>query len=97
MSAWIPPQPKAMFGSSKQSSSCNVCLDLVVERDDGAIIGFEVKAGQRVPSQSFAPLRKLRSAAGDAFVAGIVLCTGTRSDNLEDRLYVMPIDRLWRA
>jgi hypothetical protein len=36
----------------------------------------------------------LAAAVGDAFTAGIVLDTGTRSYRLEDRMYVMPIDRL---
>lgn len=70
-------------------------VDFIVEQDDGAVAAFEVKATGRVPSQDFGPLRKLRGALGDAFVAGAVLYTGPRSYKLEDRLYVMPIDRLW--
>ena len=70
-------------------------VDLVIERDDGAILAFEVKASGRVSGHDFKPLRKLRTATGDAFLAGIALYTGPRSYNLEDRLYVMPIDRLW--
>lgn len=72
-------------------------VDLVLERDDGAVIAFEVKAAGRVPGDDFRALRKLRSAVGDAFVAGAVLYLGTRSYNFEDRLYAMPIDRLWTA
>lgn len=70
-------------------------VDLVIERDDGAIIGFEVKAASRVPGDDFRPLRKLRALTGDSFHAGVALYTGTRSYNFEDRLHVMPIDRLW--
>jgi len=70
-------------------------VDLVLERDDGAILAFEVKAAGRVPGDDFRALRKLRSAVGDAFVAGVALYLGGRSYNLEDRLYTMPIDRLW--
>lgn len=70
-------------------------VDLVVERDDGAILAFEVKASGRVPGDDLRPLRKLRTATGQAFLAGIALYTGSRSYNVEDRLYVMPIDRLW--
>lgn len=70
-------------------------VDLVIERDDGAIFGFEVKAGARVPGSDFAPLRKLRERVGDAFAAGVVLYLGERSYNFEDRLFVMPVDRLW--
>ena len=70
-------------------------VDFIIERDDGAIVAFEVKATGRVPAPEFRPLRKLRSALGEAFQAGIVLYTGTHSYKLDDRLYAMPIDRLW--
>lgn len=70
-------------------------VDFVLERDDGAAIAFEVKAAGRVPGDDFKPLRKLARAFGDSFIAGVVLYTGERSYRFEDRLYVMPIDRLW--
>lgn len=70
-------------------------VDFVLERDEGAIFAFEVKASGRVPADDLKPLRKLRTATGDAFVAGIALYTGSRSHNVEDRLYFMPVDRLW--
>lgn len=70
-------------------------VDLVIERDDGAVVAFEVKAGGRVTSAQQAPLRRLRDAVGDAFVAGVTLYTGPRSYSGQDRLYVVPIDRLW--
>ena len=70
-------------------------VDLVLERDDGSILAFEVKAAARAVDRDFKPLRKLASAVGSAFVAGVVLYTGQRSYNLEDNLFVMPIDRLW--
>jgi predicted AAA+ superfamily ATPase len=70
-------------------------VDLVIERDDGAILAFEIKAGSRVPGESFGPLRKLRDAAGPRYLGGIALCTGRRTYTVDDRLHVMPIDRLW--
>lgn len=70
-------------------------VDMVIERDDGAIIAFKVKAAGRVPGDDFAALRRLRAATEDTFLAGIVLHTGTRSYTFEDRLHAMPIDRLW--
>ncbi|WP_256788945.1 ATP-binding protein [Frankia sp. AvcI1] len=70
-------------------------VDLVVERDDGSIVAFEVKAAGRVPGDDLAPLRKLRDAAGDAFVAGVALYLGARSYTFEDRLHVMPVDTIW--
>ena len=70
-------------------------VDLVVERDDGRIVAFEVKAGSRVPGEALKPLRKLRDAIGSRFIAGVALCTGERAYTFEDRIHVMPIDRLW--
>jgi predicted AAA+ superfamily ATPase len=70
-------------------------VDLVVERDDGAMVAFEVKAAGRVPGDDLAPLRRLRDAAGSAFVAGVALYLGARSYTYEDRLHVMPVDAIW--
>lgn len=70
-------------------------VDLVIERDDGAIIAFEVKSGSRVQRNDFNPMQKLRNAVGDAFVAGVALYLGGRAYSFEDRLHVMPVDRLW--
>lgn len=70
-------------------------VDLVVERDDGAIIGIQVKAGSRVQSGDLTGLRILKRELGDRFAAGAVLCTGPRAYTVEDRIHVLPADRLW--
>lgn len=70
-------------------------VDLVVERDDGAVVAFEIKAAGRVPGDDLRGLRKLRDAVGEAFIAGVALYTGERGYTFEDRLHVLPIDRLW--
>jgi predicted AAA+ superfamily ATPase len=70
-------------------------VDLVVEREDGALVAFEVKSGSRVPGDAFKGLRKLRDATAEAFVAGVVLYLGQCSYTYEDRLHVMPVDSLW--
>ena len=72
-------------------------IDLVVERFDGAVVAFEIKAAQRLKDGDLAGLRAVRDKVGDAFRAGVVLHTGYRSANPEDRLYTMPIDHLWTA
>jgi predicted AAA+ superfamily ATPase len=70
-------------------------VDLILERDDGCIVAFEVKSGSRISSNDLSGLRKLYAALGDKFVGGIVLNTGERSYMPEDRIHVFPIDRLW--
>ena len=70
-------------------------VDLVVEYDDGRVVAFEVKASERASGKEFRGLAQLRDLLGERFVGGIMLTTGTRSYTYEDRLHVMPIDRLW--
>ncbi len=70
-------------------------VDIVLERDDGHVVAFEVKAGSRVLGGELRGLRKLRVALGDQFIGGAVLYTGERSYTHEDRIHVVPIDRLW--
>lgn len=71
-------------------------VDYVIEFDDGRVLVFEVKSNERVAGKEFAGMRKMRDSLGDRFIAGVALSAGTRSFNYEDRLYVMPVDRLWR-
>jgi len=67
----------------------------IIEFDDGAVLAFEVKANERISGADFNGLRKLREALGDRLIAGVALNTGVRSYTFEDRLHVMPLDRLW--
>lgn len=71
-------------------------VDVVIELDDGRVLAIEVKANQRISAVDSNGLRKLRDALGNRFVAGIAFSTGSRSYTAEDRIHVLPIDRLWR-
>jgi len=70
-------------------------VDLVIEYDDGRVVAFEVKASERASKKEFRGLAQLRDLLGERFIGGIMLTTGSRSYTYEDRLHVMPIDRLW--
>lgn len=72
-------------------------VDVILELGDGRILGFEVKAAERIGGPDFRGLGKLRDAMGDMFAAGVVFNLGTRSYTYEDRLHVLPVDRLWLA
>jgi predicted AAA+ superfamily ATPase len=89
--SWMgsPPQP----GHWRTHDGDEV--DLVLERDDGAIVGVEVKVGERVSAAQFSSLRKLREAFGDRFLGGVVLHLGSRAYSQDDRLHAIPVDRLW--
>lgn len=71
-------------------------VDLVLEFDDGRVLAFEVKAGERVSGKDFTGLRKLRDRLGARFIGGVALSLGSRSYTYEEGLHVMPVDRLWR-
>ncbi|NQW73405.1 MAG: DUF4143 domain-containing protein [Actinobacteria bacterium] len=90
--SWLPEAP--ILGYWRTGDDHEV--DFVIEAHDGRVLAFEVKANERVPGSDLKGLRKLREALGDNFVAGVALSTGARSYTYEDRLHVMPIDRLWR-
>jgi len=72
-------------------------VDVVAEFDDGQVVAFEVKANQRATSSDVSGLQQLRDTLGPRFRAGVVLTTGQRTYTYEDRIHVMPLDRLWRA
>jgi len=70
-------------------------VDYVIEFDDGRVLAFEIKANERVTGPDLKGLRTLRDALGDRFIAGVALSTGLRSFTYEDRIHIMPVDRLW--
>ena len=73
----------------------NVEVDLVCEADDGRIAGVEVKATSRVEDRELNGLRSLRDKLGQDFMGGVVLYLGDRAYTREDRIHVLPMDRVW--
>ena len=71
-------------------------VDLVLEAATGQIVGLEIKAGATVEPRSARHLAWLRDEVGQDFVRGYVLHTGTMTYSLGDRLWAMPIARLWQ-
>lgn len=70
-------------------------VDIVLERDDGAIVGIEVKASATVKSSDFAGLRTLAEACGDRFAFGVVLYDSADFVPFSDRLAAAPLSCLW--
>jgi uncharacterized protein len=70
-------------------------VDLVIETTSGSVAAIEVKASGTVADHDFAGLRLLRDKLGSAFIGGAVVNLGQRSYTYEDRLHVLPMDRLW--
>ncbi len=70
-------------------------VDIVLERDDGLVVGVEVKAAATVKSSDFAGLRTLAEACKERFAYGIVLYDGTDVVPFGDRLAAVPLSCLW--
>lgn len=70
-------------------------VDVLVERSDGSVFGFEVKSATSANARDAGGLRFLRDRLNDRFVAGIVLHTGPLTAHLGDRLWALPIAGLW--
>lgn len=70
-------------------------VDLVLERDDGVVIAFEIKAGVRVEAADLAGIRALRARIGANLGAAVVLYTGHLAYTHEDGTTVLPLDTLW--
>jgi hypothetical protein len=71
--------------------------DIVLEREDGAVVCIEVKSGATASSGDFRSLRYRRDGLEDRFSAGIVLHGGGQTLPLGDRLAAVPISALWSA
>lgn len=69
-------------------------VDVVLEQG-GRIAGIEIKAAATVTAADFRGLRRLKDAAGDRFVAGVLLYDGESLAPFGDDLAAVPLSLLW--
>ena len=76
-------------------------VDIVLERTDGSVVAVEAKASASPAPSQLRDVAWLRDRSDQTepgtFAAGVLLHTGTHALKLGDRLYVLPIDRLWTS
>lgn len=73
-------------------------VDVVLERDDGQVVGIEAKAKDTVTAEDFRGLATLRDLLGDQFSLGVVFHTGRQGGiSFGDRLVSLPIAALWET
>lgn len=70
-------------------------VDIVLENRAGKLIAIEIKAGATVRQGGLRGLNRLRTLAGDRFVAGLVLCTARQTTPLGRQMWAVPIEALW--
>ena len=70
-------------------------VDLVIEDQQGRVIGIEVKASATVRGADLRGLRQLQDAVGSKFVQGLLLHDHDRITPFDARLHAGPVSLLW--
>ncbi len=70
-------------------------VDIVLERDDGMIVGIEIKASASVKASDFGGLRTLADACKERFAYGVVLYDSSDLIPFSDKLAAAPLSCLW--
>jgi predicted AAA+ superfamily ATPase len=70
-------------------------VDFILENTAGEIVGIEVKAAASIMRRDFAGLERVASAAGPAFVQGLVLYGGEQTLSFGSNLHAVPMATLW--
>lgn len=73
-------------------------IDFLIERDDQALLGIEIKSGSAISEADFKHLKWFRDniAKNKSFI-GIVLYTGSQGGSMGKQLYAVPMSALWQA
>lgn len=70
-------------------------VDWVLEDRAGRVVGIEVKSATSVAASDFRGLDRLQELAGEKFVRGVVLHTGTTRADFGPKLSAVPVAALW--
>ena len=72
-------------------------ISLVLQRRHGELVGIDVKAGATVKPGDFKGLARLKGLTGKRFACGILLYDGEWIQEMDERLFSMPVKMLWEA
>lgn len=71
-------------------------IDFLVEREDHALLGIEVKAGSTIGRNDFRTLKWFKeNIAGDREFTGVVLYSGELAGSMGDGLWAVPFGTIW--
>lgn len=71
-------------------------VDIVLEADDGRLVGIEIKAAATVRTADMRGLEALREIHGKRFHRGVVLYTGCETLPFGPDLWAVPASALWQ-
>jgi predicted AAA+ superfamily ATPase len=89
--SWSALQPELFFWRTASGQE----VDLVLEDRTGRVAGVEVKASSTLDAKDVRGLLALAQAAGEKWVRGVVLYTGTEVIPFAANLHGVPLGRLW--
>ncbi len=92
-SAWSETQPEFFFWRTTAGKE----VDIVLEDSAGRLVGVEVKAGATLGGSDVRGLQAMASVAGERWVRGVVLYTGTEVIPFARNLHGLPLPNLWAA
>lgn len=70
-------------------------VDIVLERDDGQVFAFEIKAGTRISGEDLRGLRLLKDRLGSRLQEAVVLYTGEHAYRHDGWIWILPLSQLW--
>ena len=88
---WSDDRPTFSHFRDKEGNE----VDVVLEDNEGRVVGVEVKAAASTSSADFSGLRRLANACGERFALGMVLYDHDRIVPFGERLFAVPISALW--
>ena len=77
-------------------NASDIEVDFVLTRGK-SVVAIEVKSASEVHQKDLRGLRHLRDEVGADFVCGVLFYTGNTVKRLGDRLYAVPVSRLWNV
>ena len=90
-SAWSEIQPEFYFWRTASGQE----VDIVLEDRAGRLVGIEIKAGATLGGGDVRGLQALANEAGNRWVRGVVLYTGTEVIPFAANLHGLPFALLW--
>lgn len=88
---WSKQKPEFYFWRTASGQE----VDLLLEDQNGRLIGIEIKAGATLTAKDVRGLQTLSALAGKRWIRGIILYTGSEIIPFGKNLHAIPISYLW--
>ena len=72
-------------------------IDFIVQRDDGSVLGLEIKAGSSVGASDFRHLKWFKGQHPDRQFTGVVLYSGSETLSFGEGFWAVPFASMWAA